>query len=54
MDKNLQLELYEILSQEEKLCATKSRTNWIRDRDCNTNFFHLTTVVEEIQLYSVN
>ena len=33
------------LSQEEELWALKTRINWMVFRDCNTSFYHLSTLV---------
>ena len=38
------LDLHNIISKEEKFCRQRSRINWLKERDQNTNFFHLTTL----------
>ena len=44
LEKNLNMEFQHILKLEEELWAVKSRTEWTLLGDCNTKFFHLSTI----------
>lgn len=45
LEAKLRLELDEILHREELLWYQKSRVDWLSDGDCNTTFFHLSTLI---------
>ena len=45
LERNLNQELEEILNQEHDLWALKSRLNWMVQVDCNTAFYHVSTLV---------
>ena len=45
LEKNLTKEYKDIMQQEKEFWALKSRLNWAKFGDCNTAFFHTTTLV---------
>jgi hypothetical protein len=45
LDKKLSEEYADILEQEEELWSMKARLNWKVQGDCNTSFFHVSTLV---------
>lgn len=45
MEKSLQYDLNEVLSQEQELWTLKSKVNWMLLRDHNTSFFHVLALV---------
>ncbi|XP_031130731.1 uncharacterized protein LOC116032362 [Ipomoea triloba] len=46
LERNLTMELNEVLDQEEALWFQKSRRDWIREGDRNTRFYHTATVIK--------
>ena len=45
LENELLKELDQVLNQEEELWALKSRVNWMIQGDCNTTFYHVSTLV---------
>jgi hypothetical protein len=45
LEKNLKAEYREVLTQEEILWYHKSRVQWIQFGDCNSKFFHTSTLI---------
>lgn len=45
LEKKLQMDLSLVLNQEEELWAMKSRINWMVQGDCNTSFYHVSTLI---------
>lgn len=45
LESELQKELEIVLNQEEELWALKSHINWMIQRDRNTSFYHISTLV---------
>lgn len=45
LESELQKELEVVLNQEEELWALKSHINWMIQRDRNTSFYHISTLV---------
>lgn len=45
LEKKLQMDLSLVLNQEEELWAMKSRINWMVQGDCNTCFYHVSTLI---------
>ena len=44
LQENLSVELNQILNLEEELWAIKARTNWLVMGECNTSYFHVSTL----------
>lgn len=45
LESNLLQGLDRVLEQEHELWALKSRVNWMAQGDCNTTFYHISTIV---------